>query len=100
MSGLRPEDVLALADTHYADDEAGYDTPGERLFAFLVDVADAYVLDIRTRMTEEYERAVNQERDQVVPLGTVAGMGAIQIAVKGLEENLEMRDEERAGGAA
>jgi hypothetical protein len=96
MSGLRPEDVTALAQTHYGDDEAGYDTDGERMFALLVDVADAYVLNIRARMTDEYERADAQDREPVQSMGTAAGMGAVEIAVQGLLENLEMRDEERA----
>lgn len=88
------DEITALANTHYADAEAGYDTEGERLFALLVDVGAAYVADIRARQLDEYERSLAQDRDAVLSLGTVAGMDAILIAVKGLEENLEIRDEE------
>jgi hypothetical protein len=93
-AGLTPDQVTALAATHYGDPDI-YDSDGERLFALLVDVADAYVLDIRARQLAEYERATAQDRPPVSSLGTMAGLGAIEIAVRGLAENLEMRDEAR-----
>lgn len=92
---LNTEDVRALAATHY-DDRATYDTDLERMFALLVDAAAAYVTVMRAEMTAEYERAADHGRAPVTPLGTTAGMDAVQITVLGLTENLLLLDEARS----
>lgn len=88
------EDVRALAAVHY--DRDTYETDLERMFALLVDVGDAYVREMRAEMTAEYERAADQGRAPVTPLGATAGMGAVQMTVLGLTENLALLDEDRA----
>ena len=72
--------INLLADEHY---EAGaYETSEQRLFAFLVDVADVYLQLIEERMPSHTAES---------PL--IGGTMPIQAVVWGLEENLEMRQE-------
>ncbi len=94
------DEIRALADARYSGAEYGYTGPADKLFALLLDVADVYVAELRDAMAAEYERAAGEGREPFLGLGTLAGMDAVKIAVTGLEENLEMRDEgRRAAGA-
>lgn len=72
--------INLLADEHYEAET--YETPEQRLFAFLVDVADVYLQLIEERMPSDQAES---------PL--IGGTMPIQAVVWGLEENLEMRQE-------
>jgi hypothetical protein len=77
---LTKTDIENLADLHYEADT--YETPDQRLFALLVDVADVYLQDVERRMPSDTAES---------PF--IGGVMPIQAVVWGLEENLEMRQE-------
>lgn len=72
---LSREEVEALADARY--DDAGYETPEERLFGLLVDVADVYVKHLEEAAADH-------------PAPFFAGTTPIECAMNGLHENLDM----------
>lgn len=81
QGGLTYDEIDALVASRYADGTAG-DTPEERLFVMLVDVADRYL--------HELERGAADD-----PAPYFAGATPMVALINGLAENLDMRREDR-----
>lgn len=80
---------LAIARYPYgAEDEHGYRSLDEKVFALLVDVAAAYTDIMNDGAVGRFAAGLDGERAERT-LGDMAG-GPVEVTVQGLRENLEM----------